>query len=42
MNAQEVFTVPLSLVPSTHLFENVAYIWGTAAAARPRRSAACS
>ncbi|TCW76783.1 sn-glycerol-3-phosphate ABC transporter permease UgpE [Burkholderia sp. SRS-46] len=27
MNAQEVFTVPLSLVPSTHLFENVAYIW---------------
>ncbi|CAB3766263.1 glycerol-3-phosphate transporter membrane protein [Burkholderia sp. MSh2] len=28
MNAQEVLTVPLSLVPSTHLFENVAYIWG--------------
>ncbi|RBJ69958.1 glycerol-3-phosphate transporter, partial [Pseudomonas sp. MWU12-2534b] len=28
MNAQEVFTVPLSLVPSTHLFENVAHIWG--------------
>lgn len=28
MNAQEVFTIPLSLVPSTHLLENVAYIWG--------------
>ncbi|AOK57995.1 sn-glycerol-3-phosphate ABC transporter permease UgpE [Burkholderia ubonensis] len=27
MSAQEVFTVPLSLVPSTHLIENVAYIW---------------
>jgi hypothetical protein len=27
MNAQEVFTIPLSLVPSTHLLENVAYIW---------------
>ncbi|WP_010092916.1 sn-glycerol-3-phosphate ABC transporter permease UgpE [Burkholderia ubonensis] len=27
MSAQEVFTVPLSLVPSTHLVENVAYIW---------------
>ncbi|WP_323121898.1 sn-glycerol-3-phosphate ABC transporter permease UgpE [Burkholderia alba] len=27
MNAQEVFTVPMSLVPSTHLFENIAYIW---------------
>ncbi len=27
MNAREVFTVPLSLVPSTHLFENVAAIW---------------
>ncbi|WDR89730.1 sn-glycerol-3-phosphate ABC transporter permease UgpE [Burkholderia ambifaria] len=28
MNAQEVFTIPLSLVPSTHLLENFAYIWG--------------
>ena len=28
MNAQEVFTIPLSLVPSTHLLENIAYIWG--------------
>ncbi|KVD95652.1 glycerol-3-phosphate transporter [Burkholderia stagnalis] len=27
MNAQEVVSVPLSLVPSTHLVENVAYIW---------------
>ncbi|KVO22985.1 sn-glycerol-3-phosphate ABC transporter permease UgpE [Burkholderia ubonensis] len=27
MSAQEVFTVPLSLVPSTHLVENIAYIW---------------
>ncbi|KVC96350.1 glycerol-3-phosphate transporter [Burkholderia ubonensis] len=27
MSAQEVFTVPLSLMPSTHLIENVAYIW---------------
>ncbi len=27
MNSKEVFTVPLSLVPSTHLFENVAHIW---------------
>ncbi|KVR71525.1 sn-glycerol-3-phosphate ABC transporter permease UgpE [Burkholderia ubonensis] len=27
MSAQEVFTVPLSLMPSTHLVENVAYIW---------------
>ncbi|WP_175724058.1 sn-glycerol-3-phosphate ABC transporter permease UgpE [Burkholderia ambifaria] len=28
MNVQEVFTIPLSLVPSTHLLENIAYIWG--------------
>ncbi|KAF1050694.1 MAG: hypothetical protein GAK41_01516 [Burkholderia gladioli] len=27
MSAQEVFTVPLSLIPSTHLFENIATIW---------------
>ncbi|NIE84728.1 MULTISPECIES: sn-glycerol-3-phosphate ABC transporter permease UgpE [unclassified Burkholderia] len=27
MNAQEVFRVPMSLIPSTHLFENIATIW---------------
>ncbi|ACC71883.1 sn-glycerol-3-phosphate ABC transporter permease UgpE [Paraburkholderia phymatum] len=37
MNEQEVFSVPLSLVPSTHLFENIANIWthGTGNAASP-------
>ncbi len=37
MNAKEVFTVPLSLVPSTHLFENIARIWshGSGNAASP-------
>ncbi|NML33854.1 sn-glycerol-3-phosphate ABC transporter permease UgpE [Paraburkholderia antibiotica] len=37
MNSHEVFTVPLSLVPSTHLFENIATIWtqGTGNAAAP-------
>ena len=37
MSAQEVFTVPLSLVPSTHLFENVASVWthGSGGAASP-------
>jgi sn-glycerol 3-phosphate transport system permease protein len=37
MNEKEVFTVPLSLVPSTHLFENAAQIWnvGTGNAASP-------
>jgi sn-glycerol 3-phosphate transport system permease protein len=37
MNEQEVFRVPLSLVPSTHLFENAARIWnvGTGNAASP-------
>ncbi|VVE24637.1 glycerol-3-phosphate transporter membrane protein [Pandoraea morbifera] len=28
MNEQEIFSVPLSLVPSTHLFENLSTIWG--------------
>ncbi|MEW6343499.1 MAG: sn-glycerol-3-phosphate ABC transporter permease UgpE [Pseudomonadota bacterium] len=27
MSEHEVFTVPLSLVPSTHLFENIANVW---------------
>jgi sn-glycerol 3-phosphate transport system permease protein len=37
MNEAEVFTVPLSLVPSTHLFENIAAVWshGTGNAAAP-------
>ena len=37
MSAKEVFTVPLSLIPSTHLFENVAHIWtrGSGNAAAP-------
>ncbi|WP_027818536.1 sn-glycerol-3-phosphate ABC transporter permease UgpE [Paraburkholderia bannensis] len=37
MNAQQVFSVPLSLVPSTHLFENAATVWksGTGSAASP-------
>ncbi|QCP51224.1 sn-glycerol-3-phosphate ABC transporter permease UgpE [Trinickia violacea] len=37
MSAQEVFTVPLSLVPSTHLFENIASVWthGSRGAASP-------
>ncbi|APA86494.1 sn-glycerol-3-phosphate ABC transporter permease UgpE [Paraburkholderia sprentiae WSM5005] len=37
MSEHEVFTVPLSLVPSTHLLENVATIWthGTGNAAAP-------
>ena len=37
MSAQEVFTVPLSLVPSTHLFENIASVWthGSGGAASP-------
>ncbi|MFD1554069.1 sn-glycerol-3-phosphate ABC transporter permease UgpE [Paraburkholderia silviterrae] len=37
MNAQEVFSVPLSLVPSTHLLENAATVWnvGTGNAASP-------
>jgi sn-glycerol 3-phosphate transport system permease protein len=26
MNAQQVFTVPMSLVPGTHLFENLGYV----------------
>ncbi|VVD90581.1 glycerol-3-phosphate transporter membrane protein [Pandoraea horticolens] len=28
MNEQEIFSVPLSLVPSTHLFQNLATVWG--------------
>ncbi|WP_374622758.1 sn-glycerol-3-phosphate ABC transporter permease UgpE [Pandoraea sp.] len=28
MNSSEIFTVPLSLIPSTHLFENLATVWG--------------
>jgi sn-glycerol 3-phosphate transport system permease protein len=37
MSAREVFTVPLSLVPSTHLFENLATVWshGSGNAASP-------
>ncbi|QBQ99020.1 sn-glycerol-3-phosphate ABC transporter permease UgpE [Paraburkholderia pallida] len=37
MNAQQVFSVPLSLVPSTHLLENAATVWnvGTGNAASP-------
>jgi sn-glycerol 3-phosphate transport system permease protein len=37
MSAREVFTVPLSLVPSTHLFENITRIWthGSGNAATP-------
>ncbi|MGF6938767.1 sn-glycerol 3-phosphate transport system permease protein [Paraburkholderia sp. UCT70] len=37
MSEHEVFTVPLSLVPSTHLFENIVTIWtkGTGNAAAP-------
>jgi sn-glycerol 3-phosphate transport system permease protein len=37
MSEHEVFTVPLSLVPSTHLFENVATVWshGSGNAAAP-------
>ena len=27
MSEHEVFSVPLSLVPSTHLFENIATVW---------------
>jgi sn-glycerol 3-phosphate transport system permease protein len=37
MSEHEVFTVPLSLVPSTHLFENIANVWvhGSGNAASP-------
>jgi sn-glycerol 3-phosphate transport system permease protein len=37
MNEQEVFSVPLSLIPSTHLFANIANVWvnGTGNAASP-------
>ncbi|WP_118184943.1 sn-glycerol-3-phosphate ABC transporter permease UgpE [Paraburkholderia phosphatilytica] len=37
MNAHEVFTVPLSLVPSSHLFENIKTVWthGSGNAAAP-------
>ena len=37
MSEHEVFTVPLSLVPGTHLFENIVTIWtqGTGNAAAP-------
>lgn len=37
MNEHEVFSVPLSLIPSTHLFENMANVWqhGTGSAASP-------
>jgi len=28
MNEQEIFSVPLSLIPSTHLFQNLATVWG--------------
>jgi sn-glycerol 3-phosphate transport system permease protein len=37
MNEQQVFSVPLSLIPGTHLFENMATVWktGTGSAASP-------
>ncbi|MEA3132007.1 MAG: sn-glycerol 3-phosphate transport system permease protein, partial [Paraburkholderia sp.] len=37
MSEPEVFSVPLSLVPSTHLFENIATVWsqGSGNAAAP-------
>ncbi|MGH8781830.1 sn-glycerol-3-phosphate ABC transporter permease UgpE [Paraburkholderia sp.] len=37
MSEHEVFSVPLSLIPSTHLFENVATVWthGSGGAASP-------
>lgn len=37
MSESEVFTVPMSLIPSTHLFENIAHVWthGTGNAAAP-------
>ena len=37
MSEHEVFSVPLSLVPSTHLFENIANVWthGSGNAASP-------
>jgi sn-glycerol 3-phosphate transport system permease protein len=37
MNTHEVFTVPLSLVPSSHLFENIKTVWthGSGNAAAP-------
>ncbi|WP_322050728.1 sn-glycerol-3-phosphate ABC transporter permease UgpE [Paraburkholderia bannensis] len=37
MNEQQVFSVPLSLVPGTHLFENAVTVWnsGTGSAASP-------
>jgi len=37
MSEQQVFSVPLSLVPSTHLFENIATVWthGSGNAAAP-------
>ena len=37
MNAAEVFTVPLRLIPSTHLLQNIATVWteGTGNAASP-------
>ncbi|HTH77023.1 MAG TPA: sn-glycerol-3-phosphate ABC transporter permease UgpE [Trinickia sp.] len=37
MSEHEVFTVPLSLVPSTHLFQNIATVWsqGSGNAASP-------
>ncbi|MGC7411412.1 sn-glycerol-3-phosphate ABC transporter permease UgpE [Pandoraea pneumonica] len=28
MNEREIFNVPLSLIPSSHLFENLATVWG--------------
>ena len=28
MNEREIFNVPLSLIPSSHLFENLSTIWG--------------
>src|SRR3954471_18833883 len=37
MNEQQIFTVPLSLVPSSHLFDNIATVWahGSGNAAAP-------
>jgi sn-glycerol 3-phosphate transport system permease protein len=37
MNEQQVFSVPLSLLPSTHLVENIVHVWshGAGDAASP-------
>lgn len=42
MSEREIFSVPLSLVPSSHLLENVATVWAAAAMQRRRSAACCS